>query len=82
MSHFIKIGVLLQVKFEVNILAVIKIELDKENTDRIFLHLKDNDEELAEQFIVRHNLNRMLKKHIYEKIKISREAVVKDERED
>jgi len=27
--------------------AVIKIELDDENTDRIFLHSKDNDEELA-----------------------------------
>lgn len=64
--------------FFVDYLAVIKIELDSENVDRIFLHLKDNDEELADEFVMRHGLNPMLKRHIFQRIQMSREAVDKN----
>ena len=38
-------------------IAVIKIEISSDKTDRIFLHQHDNDMYLAEEFINKHNIN-------------------------
>jgi len=46
-------------------LAVIKIELDANKVDRIFLHQNDDDHALAVEFVNKHNINKMLVMHIH-----------------
>ena len=52
--------------------AVLKIEIDHNTTDRIFLHQNDDDYRLAQHFIHKNHLNTNLVQHIYHKIAFSR----------
>ena len=49
--------------------------MDAQRTDRIFLHQHDHDQQLAQQFVDKHQLNPSITHHIYERIKFSRDSV-------
>jgi hypothetical protein len=54
---------------------VIKIEIDVDRTDRIFLHQNDDDFKLAQEFVEKHALEPSLAHHIHERIDFSRRSV-------
>lgn len=56
--------------------AVIKIEIDPNRSDRIFMHQNDDDYRLAEEFADKHSLSSSIVPHIHDRIRLSRIAIL------